>query len=397
MNSVDHLIPFHFGMKNKLYLNPRLSDQEKQIFYELQQEFEIKFPKNNFVFIASSGSSKSFNESPKLVAIHINSLNNSAQRFNHFFNVGPDDHWGLVLPTFHIAGLAVLQRAHLAGSKVYEWAWDIGNTVEQIEKHQIKLISLVPTQVFDLVQSKKLAPSCLKKVFVGAGSLNFSVRDSFLNLNWPLVETYGMTETCSMIAIKDNPINNDPINYDLNEYYKLLPGISVKLNDQMLNIASSSLAFAVLQIKNSSINIQLIEDHFQTEDLFEVNENKIKFLGRRSDYIKILGEGVSLIEINSKLHNLLILKKTDPNLACIIAVPDIRKQNKLILIFDQNKIKHYQLGKDFLDDILSDLNSHLRRYEFINDIQIIQKIPRSSLGKIITSEIINLVKGNHNE
>ena len=60
--------------------------------------------------------------------------------------------------------------------------------------------SLVPTQVVDLVNLRLRAPSTAGCIIVGGGALDMETGRKARALGWPVVQSYGMTESGSQLA-----------------------------------------------------------------------------------------------------------------------------------------------------------------------------------------------------
>lgn len=363
-------IQFEAGFKNQLLLNPKMSVQEQNTFIELKNCFERNYSVEDFFFIASSGSSKKENESAKLVALTLKAVLNSAKRFNLYYQIIKSDTWGLVLPTFHVAGLSVCARAYLTQSEVHSTNWTPEKLKSWLEAHRISYLSLVPTQVYDLVQLQVKANTSLKKVFVGGGVLAVTLRQKFIALGWPLVETYGMTETGSMIAVKEN-----------DDKFQILPGVKVKAEDEFLQIQCDSIAFATIQKKQDQINITLFKNWLVTEDRVKIDGHTLQFLGRSGDYIKISGEGVSMPELREKLDQISDQLNIKPSHKYLQSVVDARLENTLVLIVENS------VNEDLAARLISEFNKVVRPYEKIHKLVQIEKIPLTELGKIKLDEL----------
>ncbi len=360
-------MPFDFsaGAKNQLLINPRLSDVERNSIIELQNEFEKKFGGTDYFLVPSSGSSKKFDESVKLICLHRDAVLNSARRFNSYFTAGPENHWGLVLPKFHVAGLGTYARAHLSGAKVFE------NETEPL----INFISMVPAQVFDLVSKKKKPWPALKKVLVGAGWLNSEIKSQAITFGWPLFETYGMTETASMVAIKQNDV------------LTALPGVDFETENKYLKIKCNSLLTAIIQKKQNGIQISqpVKEGFYLSEDLAEVSGDQLILKGRATEFIKILGEGVSIAELK-EIFEVLAIKRSIPAIrAVLLPVEQKRRGYDLILAVEKS------VDSETIKQVVQEFNQKVRPYEKIQRTVAVQRIPHSELGKIKTQELKELV------
>ncbi len=366
------MISFEPRVSNQLLMNPKLPDGEKKILLELAIEFEKQVGSVGYFLIASSGSSKKESESVKLIALSREAVLNSAQRFNQFFKANHDDIWGLVLPTFHVAGLSVLARAFLTSSKVVLSEWNPATILEWMNRSQITHLSLIPTQIYDLLQLKMPCPAKIKKVFVGGGQLSGSLRQAFENLGWPCTETYGMTETCSMIAVRE----------DQRKDFTLLPGVKVKTEKGLLQINCNSLAQGMIQKKLDKFIVTLFaNDWLQTEDKVLLTNDGIELLGRTTDYIKILGEGVSLPELRDKLNLISSSLNQSLNQYFLFSVADERAENILVLVVEDT------ISTQVAEEMVAQFNQAVRGYEKIYKLIRIDRIPVTDLGKVKFEEL----------
>lgn len=373
------MIYFESKNPNQLLLNPKISDQEKNIIGELKNVFDDQMAGSGYFLIVSSGSSQKSNESVKLIALHVEKVLNSARRFIEYYKVNEKDHWGLVLPDYHVAGLGVRSRAFLSGARVFAQDWNADKLIGWIHENKIQYISMVPAQIFDLVKKNIKNITELKKIFVGGGALGGELLSRALDLNWPIVETYGMTETSSMIAVKEG------------ESFEVLPGIEVKTDLDLLKIKCDSLLTAIIQKIDGQIQLNTFQENswYATQDrvqLVKLNEVvKLKFLGRTTDYIKILGEGVSLSELRSQLSKLILFKKLEIPQFELLALEDSRAGYKLVLAVE-NTVNNVQAN-----ELIGLFNLACRPYEKILQCVVVGQIPRTELGKLKTEELKRIV------
>ena len=103
----------------------------------------------------------------------------------------------MALPDFHVGGMGILARCHeafLQGGSGWRGKWDPVRYHELALAEGSTLSSLVPTQLFDLVEHGLRAPEPLRAVIIGGGRLDDQLYEQALQLGWPLMESYGMTE-----------------------------------------------------------------------------------------------------------------------------------------------------------------------------------------------------------
>ncbi len=117
--------------------------------------------------------------------------------------LGPDNAWYASLSLAHIGGMALVDRALAAGSRVVtrgEWRLEV--LVELLEAGAISHVSLVPTMLGRLLDAglPHPLPASLRCVLVGGAGAPPALLERALAAGLPLALTYGMTETCSQVA-----------------------------------------------------------------------------------------------------------------------------------------------------------------------------------------------------
>ncbi len=117
--------------------------------------------------------------------------------------LGPDDAWYASLSLAHIGGMALVDRALAAGSRVVlrgEWRLEV--LVELIGTGAISHVSLVPTMLDRLLDAgfPRPLPASLRCVLLGGAGAPSALLERALSAGLPLALTYGMTETCSQVA-----------------------------------------------------------------------------------------------------------------------------------------------------------------------------------------------------
>lgn len=317
---------------------------------------------------------------PKWVALTKQALLASARAVNEHFHITAEDHWLLALPTHHVGGFGILARASLSGSGVTRLVgkWNATAFVRLCVDVRATLASLVPTQVFDLVAARLACPPAMRMVLVGGGALSADIRQSALKLGWPLCRTYGMTETCSQVASQAAGA----------EDMEVLPMWQLSTDTQdVLTIHGPALAqgYAV-QSTDGTWQWQPIspEAGLRTRDRVSVwtHEGRqfLRFLGRESGTVKILGELVALGPIQEQLDSLRLRLGLEAADAAVCDVPDTRKEAALVLATSA-------MSEADLARLQQALNATLRPLEHIQQTRQVAAIPRSDLGKVRLAEL----------
>ncbi len=377
-----------FEDKNYLVLNSHLSEsKQNEILNRVQAFFKENQKIDSPVILVPTSGTQSFYL--KLVLLKKQALLNSAKRVGNFFNFSTNENWLLTLPLFHVGGLGIIARAYEFQQNIFHLdKWNLSHFYETLHKNDIHLTSLVPTQIFDIVNQKLKAPKHLRLVFVGGGSLSESLFVGAKSLDWPIVKTYGMTETASMVAIG---VQSD-------SSYSCLPGCQFKISkENNLMIQCDSLFSGYLSEQGSDKKFifnppKMINNFWISEDLAETKEGSFFLKGREKDVIKIKGELVNLFSLRSLLLQEMQAQQVSVEMT-IISVPDLRSENKLVLIISQESLNPVLdssfVSKKIIPGIL-EFNEKLLPFERIKYYFIIDFIPKTELGKIKYSQLCSL-------
>lgn len=197
------------------------------------------------------------------------------------------------------------------------------------------------------------------------------------DLGWPLVPTYGMTETSSQIA---TATPGDP-------RLKILPHIEFKVSENgTLSIKSEALLSAYALNFNNRFWVEdpKRDGWFETSDRVNIIDNTyLEVIGRTDDMIKIGGEAVIFSALEKKLENL-VHKHTKSQGFALRLVEDERLGNKLELLVEEN------VEDEKVQLIRMAFDASVLLYERIREVVRVNSIPRSPLGKILhTKETAN--------
>lgn len=327
--------------ESHLLLNPRMPPEERSRLERMLPALEAH------LFVATSGSTGAL----KLVALSKRSVLASAAAVNERLGVTRDDVWCRVLPLFHVGGLGIDARAHLAGCRVVAADWEPRAFAAQ---HDITLASLVPAQVHDLAAASLAPPPRLRAVLVGAGAYDRELDARARALGWPLLWSYGMSECASTIAIEE----------------VLLPHLQARVEgDGRLAFRGASLLTGY--VSEEGVIDPKVDGWFVSEDLGEVDGRALRVRGRAGDFIKIGGESVDLLRLDAIAAELARARGGD---AAVIAAPDDRLGHVIHLAVTD-------------DAIATDFNQRVLPFERARRVHRVEAIPRSPLGKVLRAQL----------
>ncbi|MDA7877058.1 AMP-binding protein [Akkermansiaceae bacterium] len=303
----------------------------------------------------------------KWIALSKSALWWSAERVVDYLKITSDDALVLALPVHHVGGFGLVTRAQVAHCCFLEYAesWSPVGFAEFCEQEEGTITSLVPTQISDLVREKITAPASLRAVVVGGGRLDDDLASAARALGWPLLASYGMTETASQIATQESGDEVD---------LPLIPGWEVRLDNGLLAVKGEGLLSGIVTASKGTFELYdpKSEGWFLTSDLAELHDGSLRILCRSDRRVKVLGE---LIDLDA-LEDFWTEKTGAPT--ALVALPDERRGQTLHLSFE---------GKA---DLIESLNTSLPGPERLASWESLAALPRNGLGKIDRSVVTRI-------
>lgn len=285
------------SLENNFFMNPRWP-VDVQNFFNLEiKKFISQKEIESSIFIPTSGTTSKDLRDTKIVWLKKDAFLQAAQSVGEYFKFTSSDRVAASLPHFHVGGLSQQSRQVVWGQQLFNFkgAWNPELFSQFLEEHKITHASLVPTQLFDLVDLGLQAPASIKDIFIGGGILGQELGSRAKALGWPLNVTYGMTETAALVAVWGK------------DAFRALPHAEMDLTgDGFLKILGTSLFKGYLKKQDENLILDsssILDGWFTTEDLAQKNSNGFTILGRANDYAKINGEGVYLGRLQSLMQD----------------------------------------------------------------------------------------------
>ncbi|WP_009963191.1 AMP-binding protein [Verrucomicrobium spinosum] len=317
---------------------------------------------------------------PKWVGLSREGMLISAQAVNEHLESTSQDRWLIALPTHHVGGCSILARCHLsrAAWTFLEGKWDAGRFADQCAREQVTLVSLVPTQVYDLVAARLPAPESLRAIVVGGGGMNREVALRALELGWPVLQSFGMTETASQIATE--PLEHLRTGFDP-ESLQVLPCWQLGTDQtDRLHVRGSALAKGYMVLRDGAWQWEPIDPDagLATRDRVQIwhhgTRQFLRFLGREASFVKVLGELVSLPELQARLEKIYLEEGLAPASCVIWPIADDRQETRLVLVGEMSKAA--------LETLRAQFNEGVPGYQRLSGVRGVAAIPRTGLGKV---------------
>lgn len=308
------------------------------------------FNKTDFIEVKTSGSTGI----PKTICLSKQSMMNSASMTCRFFGLDAESNALLCLPADYIAGKMMVVRAFVSGMNLTA-VKPSANPFENLNE-LIDFAAITPYQFVNSYQS--VQETSIKKIIIGGSQVSLRLEKMMEELDAEIYETYGMTETCSHVALRK--LNKE----NKSEYFETLEGVEIRTDERNCLI-----------IKAPALN----NEELITNDVVEIKgRTHFKWLGR---YDNVINSG------GIKIFPEQVEKKIEPFIDgrfFIGAVPDETLNQKIILV-----IEGKPLQPEEKNNLLKNIDSTLSKYEKPKDIYFREKLELSSAGKILKNKILN--------
>lgn len=328
------------------------------------------------IVMATSGSSGE----PKFAVLSKGAILASAAAVNEHCGITSEDVWLAGLSDFHVGGLGIHARAFLSGSEVVRMSgsrWDrTGETlVNDILEAKATLTSLTPTHLFDLVRHDVKAPDSLRGVLLGGGRMYPEIISRAKDLGWPVWPSYGMTEACSQIATS---LDGEC------EWLSILSHWETRVTEnERLAIRGAALFSGYAQRSKGKWMYHEAtgsDGWYETGDLCEVKEGKLRFRSRADDLIKISGELISLSSLDATAMEIARSLGVE---AAMVSRPDPRRENELVLIVEG--------VEELAESVRTKFNERVGGLESVKRAIAVQSLPRTEIGKVNRAELNAIV------
>ncbi|PKP33068.1 MAG: O-succinylbenzoic acid--CoA ligase [Bacteroidetes bacterium HGW-Bacteroidetes-17] len=330
-----------------------LKDWEKHLFgfvlEWLDEEEEIK--------VKTSGSTGI----PKTILLKKQYMINSAMATAVALKLETGQTALLALSSEYIAGKMMVVRAMVIGLNLIA-VEPTGNPLENLKK-EIDFTALVPLQLSNILNSLNslIQLKKIKKVLIGGGALDQNLVKETARFSNDFYASYGMTETCTHIALRK--LNGK--NQDL--HFTTLPGVKISTDHR---------SCLVIDAPHLSDN-PLISNDLVT--LYSNSEFLIK--GRFDCVINSGGIKISPEEVEDKLSK--IIKEN----FLITSIPDQKFGEKIILLIESD-----QSNLNALYELWSQIESILSPYEVPKQIDFIKPFSYTATGKIDRLSMKELIR-----
>ena len=186
--------------------------------------------------------------------------------------LGDHERWLCPMPLSHVGGLMILYRSWIHGWEPLVMPFDAAAVAARLGAGEATLVSLVPTMLRRVLDAGLHEPPNLRCVVLGGAPVDPALVQRAADAGVRVVETYGLTEACSMVTVAGRP----------------LPGVDVRLDDDGEILVSGPVVAGGGTLR--------------TGDLGRLDERgRLSIVGRKADTIVTGGENVAPAEVEAAL------------------------------------------------------------------------------------------------
>lgn len=334
---------------NKLQITDEPKDSWRNTIYDFLQNW---FDDSDYILAQTSGSTGI----PKQIQLKKTAMENSARMTNLYFQLDCSKTVLLCLPAAYIAGKMMLVRAFVGGFNLITIE-PKANPFENLNT-EIDFTAITPFQLIhsaEILKEKKIG-----KIIVGGSAVASKLEKLVETIPAELYETYGMTETCSHIALRRFNGNEKSDSFDI------LDGISIRQDERDCLVINAP---------------NLVEKELFTNDIVEIiNPKSFKWLGRSDSVINSGGVKIFPEQIEKQLSEIIEVNYF------IWSQPDVELGQKVILIVESKKFTFEQEIS-----LTNKLAKVLTKFEVPKKILYIQNFVYSESNKILREKTIQTV------
>lgn len=318
---------------------------------------------------------------------------------NHFYSalasayklgVQADDVWLSCLPLYHVGGMAVIFRSCLYGTAVdLHPRFDLAAVNHALDTWPITLISVVPTMLHRMVQTRTQWPTSLRLILVGGAAATAELVQAANQLgpepHHPrIATTYGMTETASQIAtLLPAGAQNKPASVGRPLLFTQVRVVGQDGQPAAVGhigevwVAGPTVSAGYINQPQANAE-RFVEGWFRTGDMGYLDaDGDLWIVQRRSDLIVSGGENVYPAEVEQVLR-----QHTAVAEACVVGVPDVE--------WGQRVAAMVQLvaGATLPEaELLAFVQTRLAGYKRPRLLQFVPHLPQTASGKIARRQI----------
>lgn len=295
----------------------------------------------DYIVVNTSGSTGT----PKEIKLLKEHMKNSAVATGEFFKLKENSTALLCLSATYIAGKMMLVRAMTLGWNIHL----VPPTSSPLKNDTIyDFAAMVPMQVKNSLNRLQN----IKQLIIGGAPVSQNLQEQLYKVATQCYVTYGMTETCTHIAIKS-------LDVDAKDVYNVLPNVTITKDDRGCLVISATTISDETIITNDVVKL--------------VSKTQFQWLGRFDSVINSGGVKLFPEQIEKKLSQLITSR------FFIAGIPDETLGEQVVLVIETDS--EFELDKKVLSNLLL-------KYEIPKAIFFVKKFKVTPTGKVHRSNTL---------
>ena len=321
---------------------------------------------------------------PKGVQLSLGNFYSSATASAFRLGVSPEDNWLCTLPLYHVGGLSIVLRSVLYGTALtLHKGFDVRAVAEALESGTVTLVSLVPTQLYRLLETDFKPHKNLRLILLGGAAVGEDLLQKAQVKGLPIATTYGLTEACSQVATA------------LPETTFRKPGTVGKpllfselklLDDDGKPVAANVVANVFVKGPNLMLGYlgkEPLDGWFNTGDLGYLDEEGDLFIvQRRRDLIVSGGENVYPAEVEKTLREHPALENV-----AVLGIDDAEWGQRVGAVLVLNEAANEAAVLEGLEQLCL---TKLAPYKRPRLYKVVDALPLTASGKVKKHELVPL-------
>ncbi len=235
------------------------------------------FSASSFIIARTSGSTGK----PKTIELSKADMRASASSTNDFFAIDSQSTLFSPLSCDYIAGKMMVVRAIESNARLILEAPSNMPLRSVPNGSKIDLVPIVPSQIDGLIESSSRIK--LKNVIVGGAPLDSAQENRLMAMDANVYATYGMTETCSHVALRSISENET--------LFTALPGVKFACDDE---------SRLIIYRKGADV------EEWHTNDIVELRDSvSFRWIGRYDNIINSGGLKINPEEVEKDIAHLM--------------------------------------------------------------------------------------------
>jgi o-succinylbenzoate---CoA ligase len=282
------------------------------------------------------------------------------------FNLGvdPRDRWLCCLPLSHVAGLSIILRSVIYGTTaVLLDGFDTEQVATTLVSGEISVVSLVPTQLIRLLEAGADL-SRPRALLVGGGPVPPDALQEALELGATVVQTYGMTETCSQVTT----LAPEDAARKVGSAGRPLLTTHVRIEDGEILVQGPTVSQGALDS----------DGWLHTGDLGRIDEEGFLYVtGRSSEVIVTGGENVMPAEVEAVLVSHPAVAD-----AAVVARPDPEWQEAVCAL-----VVLAEGAEASEEELRAHCSGPLAGFKVPKQVDFVSSLPRTASGKLLRGQL----------